>query len=305
MPGWRIWKSVHYSLKCQQVALFRKMCFDSTYSDLKTLRQVPLYLSDLEMNWTSSFLVQSDELAIVLHLLAPVGTVVMPAEHEVVRRQSPTPGASRYFPLSHRLMQWSTSGRTRVWHVNPRFQWTDRLRWSACNPGLQHSVWAHNLYEVVIPSGHHSAEAVDLRRVVQIAGRLIQEKARKECQCVVSGSARCTTLRDEDEVWMFLGETQTSHAGAWRSMCDCTLWQQVKTSLCDNCAWENVVRVSTRHASRRFRFLSTCLFSGWFGLWFCLGGFRVPALPALFWSPRSFFELFQRVRHHEQVVSEA
>ena len=32
------------------------------------------------MNWTSSFL------AIVLHLLlAPVGTVVKPAEHEVVR----------------------------------------------------------------------------------------------------------------------------------------------------------------------------------------------------------------------------
>ena len=41
--------------------------------------------------------------------------------------------------------------------------------------------------------------AVDLRRVVQIAGRLIQEKVRKECPCVVSGSARCTTLRDEDE----------------------------------------------------------------------------------------------------------
>ena len=56
------------------------------------------------MNWTSSFLVQSDKLAIVLHLLlAPVGTVVKPAEHEVVRPQSPNPGASRCFPLSHRL----------------------------------------------------------------------------------------------------------------------------------------------------------------------------------------------------------
>ena len=42
--------------------------------------------------------------------------------------------------------------------------------------------------------------AVDLRRVVQLAGRLIQEKVRKECPCVVSGSARCTTLRDKDEV---------------------------------------------------------------------------------------------------------
>ena len=26
------------------------------------------------------------------------------------------------------------------------------------------------------------------------------------------------------------------------SMCDCTLWQQIKTSLCNNCGWENVVR---------------------------------------------------------------
>ena len=56
------------------------------------------------MNWTSSFLVQSDKLAIVLHLLlAPVGTVWKPAGHEFVR-QSPTPGTSRCFPLSHRLM---------------------------------------------------------------------------------------------------------------------------------------------------------------------------------------------------------
>ena len=53
---------------------------------------------------------------------------------------------------------------------------------------------------VVIPSGRHTARTVDLRRVVQIAGRLIQEKVRKECSCVVSGSATCTTLRDEDEV---------------------------------------------------------------------------------------------------------
>ena len=54
--------------------------------------------------------------------------------------------------------------------------------------------------EVVFPSGRHSAVAVNLRRVVQNAGRLIQEKVRKECSCVVSGSARCRTWRDEDEV---------------------------------------------------------------------------------------------------------
>ena len=51
---------------------------------------------------------------------------------------------------------------------------------------------------MIFPSGAHFAVAVDLRRVVQNAGRLI--KVKKECPCVVSGSARCTTLRDEDEV---------------------------------------------------------------------------------------------------------
>ena len=56
------------------------------------------------MNWTSSFLVQSDKLVIVLHLLlAPVGRVVMPGEHEVVRHRSPTPVLSRCFPPSHGL----------------------------------------------------------------------------------------------------------------------------------------------------------------------------------------------------------
>ena len=80
------------------------MCLDSTYFGFKTMRQVSLYLSDLEINWTSHCLVQSDELAIVLHLLlAPADTVVKPKEHEVVRRLSPIPGASRCFPVSHRL----------------------------------------------------------------------------------------------------------------------------------------------------------------------------------------------------------
>ena len=60
------------------------------------MRQVSLYLSDLEMDWTSSFLVESDKLAIVLHLLlAPVGTVAKPAEHEVAHRSSPIPERCR------------------------------------------------------------------------------------------------------------------------------------------------------------------------------------------------------------------
>ena len=68
------------------------MCLDSTYFGLKTMRQVSLCLSDLDMTWTSSFLIHSEKLAIVLHLLlAPVGIVVKPAEHEVVRRPSPIP----------------------------------------------------------------------------------------------------------------------------------------------------------------------------------------------------------------------
>ena len=68
------------------------------------MRQVSLYLSDLEMNWTSSFLFQNDILAIVLHLLlVPVGTVVKPVEHEVAHRPSPIlVVVSRCFPLNRK-----------------------------------------------------------------------------------------------------------------------------------------------------------------------------------------------------------
>ena len=55
---------------------------------------------------------------------------------------------------------------------------------------------------VVVPSKRHSAVAVDLRRVVLLAARLILGKVRKECPCVVSSSAaRCMTLRDEVCFW--------------------------------------------------------------------------------------------------------
>ena len=81
--------------------LYRKTFLDSTDVGLKTVRPVSLCLSDLEVNWTSSSLVQSDKLVTVLHLLfAPVRTVVKPA-HGL----RPIPeAASRRFPLSHRLM---------------------------------------------------------------------------------------------------------------------------------------------------------------------------------------------------------
>ena len=87
----------------RKIDLYWEMCLDSTYSDLKTLRQVSLYrrLSDLEMNYlVVKFLVQSDKLVIVLHLLL---TVVKPAEHEVVRHGSPILVASRCFPPSNGL----------------------------------------------------------------------------------------------------------------------------------------------------------------------------------------------------------
>ena len=83
------------------------MCLDSP------LRQVPLHLSDLEMNWTSSFLVQSDQVVIVLHLfLAPVCTV-KPAEREFAHRPSPSPEAvSRCSQQNRRSTQNSVGGRT-------------------------------------------------------------------------------------------------------------------------------------------------------------------------------------------------
>ena len=77
--------------------LYRKLILDSTYNGLKNNATGFLYLSDLEMNWTSSFLVLSDKLALVLHLLlAPEGTVVKPAGHEVVRHQIRLLGRCRH-----------------------------------------------------------------------------------------------------------------------------------------------------------------------------------------------------------------
>ena len=66
------------------------------------------------MNWTPSFLVQSDKLAIVEQLLlAPVRTVVKPAEHVVARRLSQSPEAvSRRFPLNRRSTPCAVGGRT-------------------------------------------------------------------------------------------------------------------------------------------------------------------------------------------------
>ena len=71
------------------------------------------YSSDPEMNRTSSFLVQSDKLAIGPHLLlAPAGTVVKPTDHEVVRRLSPTLlRASQCSQQNRRSKLYSVCGR--------------------------------------------------------------------------------------------------------------------------------------------------------------------------------------------------
>ena len=77
----------------RKIFSFGKRLSIQPYFGSKTTRQVSLYSSDLEINWTSSFVVQIDKLAIFLHLLlAPEGTVVKPAEHEVAHCLSPIPG---------------------------------------------------------------------------------------------------------------------------------------------------------------------------------------------------------------------
>ena len=66
------------------------------------------------MNWTSNFVVQSDKLEIVSHLLlAPVDAVVKPAEHEFAHRLDPSPGTlSRCLQQNCRSTQCSVGGRT-------------------------------------------------------------------------------------------------------------------------------------------------------------------------------------------------
>ena len=72
------------------------MLLDSTSSCLKTTQQVSPYSSELEKNWTSSFLVHSDKLVIGPHLLlSPASTVVKPAEHEFAHHPNPIQGASQ------------------------------------------------------------------------------------------------------------------------------------------------------------------------------------------------------------------
>ena len=71
-------------------------CISCATENTYTTHRVSPYLADPEMNWTSSFLVQSDKLAVVPHLpLAPGGTVGKPAEHESRHRPGPSPEGCR------------------------------------------------------------------------------------------------------------------------------------------------------------------------------------------------------------------
>ena len=114
---YRIWESEERFVCSQKPVdvsgVNRKTFLDSTCPGLKTMRQVSLYLPDLEMNWTSSFLVQSDRLAIVLHLLlGRVFAVVKPAEHEFAHRPRQSPEAvSRCSKQNRRSTLCSVGGR--------------------------------------------------------------------------------------------------------------------------------------------------------------------------------------------------
>ena len=159
------------------------------------MRQDSLYLSSLEMNWTSNFSRSEswtcDRSALATRSCGYSGEASNARSCSLSKSDSGSVAMLCCWVIVLTLR--STGGSTRVWYVNLRVQWAACLRWSPYNPGLQQAGWAHNQQRVVIPSGRHSAVAIDLRRVVQPAGRLIQEKVRKEGP--VSGSAKYDTAR--------------------------------------------------------------------------------------------------------------
>ena len=81
---------------------------------LKTTQRVSPYSSELEMNLTSSFLLQSDKLVMGPHLLlSPAITVVKPAEHEPAHRPNPVrERVSKCSQLNHKSKLYSVCGRT-------------------------------------------------------------------------------------------------------------------------------------------------------------------------------------------------
>ena len=65
-------------------------------ASVHTPHQVSLILQDSEKNGSSSFLVQSGELALILHFpLVPVFTVVKPASYVIARLRGPSRAVSQ------------------------------------------------------------------------------------------------------------------------------------------------------------------------------------------------------------------
>ena len=84
-------------------------------ASVHTPHQVSPILQDSEKNGSSSFLVQSDKLLLCLHFpLVPVYTVVWPASHVIARLRGPSRAASQCF-LPNRKLNVSMIGcRTTV-----------------------------------------------------------------------------------------------------------------------------------------------------------------------------------------------
>ena len=95
----------HYSrnrFSIRYFGLFWKTCSDSIHCRMKTVHHVALKRQDLEKNLTSSFLVLSEKLVFVVHVLlasehflhqvSPIlrYTMVKPASYEVVRLRGPS-----------------------------------------------------------------------------------------------------------------------------------------------------------------------------------------------------------------------
>ena len=82
--------------------LFRKTCSDSIHCGTKTSHQVSLKLRALETNLPSSFLVLSDKLVFVMHLL--LASVHTPHQVSLILQDSEKAGPSSFLVQSDKLV---------------------------------------------------------------------------------------------------------------------------------------------------------------------------------------------------------
>ena len=118
-------------------------------------------ISDLEMDWTSSFLFQSDKTCDRSELASRSGRYRGEASRARIcsSSKSASCGVAMLSVESRSWRQERTGCRTNLWH-DPQFQWSDRLQckslspvhlWSAC----RRSCWAHNLSDYVVEDNCH------------------------------------------------------------------------------------------------------------------------------------------------------